>query len=126
MAWYYYSGDTILSVHVGNGEVIAARPHSTIFVDPSAENSAAFKRLGRVLRRTGAPRNAVVHVPAQPIAGEIVPVANTFSDSFIEGSAAVASNEDTDLVKSLNSVEVADDAQPSGLVSLSKRKRNPK
>jgi hypothetical protein len=126
MAWYYYGGDTILSVHVGNGEVIAARPHSTIFVDPSAENSAAFKRLGRVLRRTGAPRDAVIHVPAQPIAGKIVVPANAFSDSFIEGSAAVASNEDTDLIKSLSSVEVVDDAQPSGIVSLSKRKRNQK
>lgn len=99
MAWYYYNGNTVLSIQIGNGEVIAARPHSTFFVDPAAENSAAFKRLSRVLRRTGAPRDAASLVPPKPIAGEIVVPKNTFSESFIEGKDALKNGSDTPLVK---------------------------
>lgn len=89
MAWYYYTGSTILSIPVGNGEVVAARPYSTIFVDQSIENSAAFKRLGKVLRRTGAPKDGVDLVPAQPIAQVAVEKPHLFSDSFVEGKAAL-------------------------------------
>jgi hypothetical protein len=101
MAWYYYSGDSILAVSVGNGEVIAVRPHSTIFVDSTVESTAAFKRFGRVLRRTGAPKDAKSFVPAQPIAGKIVAPASVFSDSIVEGSKAVANGEDSPFVKAL-------------------------
>jgi hypothetical protein len=109
MAWYYYNGNTVLSIQIGNGEVIAARPHSTFFVDPTAENSASFKRLSRVLRRTGAPRGATVFVPEKPIGGAIVSPPNIFSDSFIEGKAAITNDSDTPLVKKY---EVAIVAEP--------------
>ena len=89
MAWYYYTGSTVLSIPIGKGEVVAARPHSTIFVDPSIENSAAFKRLGKVLRRTGAPKNGVDLVPVQPIAQVPIEKPHFFSDSFVEGKAAL-------------------------------------
>lgn len=89
MAWYYYTGSTILSVPIGKGEVVAARPHSTIFVDPSVENTAAFKRLGKVLRRTGAPKEGVALVPAQPIAQVSIEQPHLFSDSFVEGKIAL-------------------------------------
>ena len=101
MAWYYYSGDSILAVPVGNGEVIAVRPHSTIFVDATVENTAAFKRFGRFLRRTGAPKDAKSLVPAQPIAGKIAAPVSIFSDSIVEGSKAVAAGEDAPFVKAL-------------------------
>jgi hypothetical protein len=99
MAWYYYNGNTILSIQIGNGEVIAARPHSTFFVDPTAENSAAFKRQSRVLRRTGAPRGAIILVPEKPISGEIVVHKNVFSESFIEGKDALKNGSDTPIAK---------------------------
>jgi hypothetical protein len=89
MAWYYYTGSTVLSVPVGKGEVVAARPHSTIFVDPSIENTMAFKRLAKVLRRTGAPKDGVVLVPAQPIAQVAIEQSHLFSDSFVEGKIAL-------------------------------------
>ena len=89
MAWYYYTGSTVLSVPIGKGEVVAARPHTTIFVDPSVENSAAFKRLGKVLRRTGAPKEGVDLVPTQPIAQVSVEKPHLFSDSFVEGKIAL-------------------------------------
>jgi hypothetical protein len=115
MAWYYYNGDSILSVSIGNGEVVAVRPHSTIFVDATAENSAAFKRFGRVLRRTGAPKDAKSLVPAQPIAGKVTVAENSFSASIVEGSKAVAAGEDSPLVKALQKpvvvAEVSDAAE---------------
>lgn len=89
MAWYYYTGSTVLSIPVGKGEVVAARPYSTIFVDPSIENTASFKRLGKVLRRTGAPKDGVDLVPAQPIAQVEIEKPHLFSDSFVEGKAAL-------------------------------------
>ena len=89
MAWYYYTGSTVLSIPVGKGEVVAARPYSTIFVDPSIENSAAFNRLGKVLRRTGAPKGGVDLVPVQPIAQIPIEKPHLFSDSFVEGKAAL-------------------------------------
>jgi hypothetical protein len=108
MAWYYYTGSTILSIPVGNGEVVAARPYSTIFVDASIENSASFKRLGKVLRRTGAPKGGVDLVPAQPIAQVAVDKPHLFSDSFVEGKAALTTKAkvvaDAPLPKSADAV----------------------
>lgn len=92
MAWYYYSGNTILSIPIGKGEVIAARPHSTIFVDPSVEGTTAFKRLVKVLRRTGAPQVGVNLVPAQSIAQVPVEQPHLFSNSIVEGKAALTTN----------------------------------
>ena len=92
MAWYYYSGNTILSIPIGKGEVIAARPHSTIFVDPSVEGTTAFKRLGKVLRRTGAPSNGVNLVPAQSVAQVPIEQNHLFSNSIVEGKAALTTN----------------------------------
>lgn len=95
MAWYYYSGTSILALPVGKGEVLAVRPHTTVFVDASVESTTAFKRFGSVLRRTGAPKGAKPAVPAQPIAAVAVAVPHLMSDSFVEGSAAVAANLQT-------------------------------
>lgn len=95
MAWYYYSGSTILSVPVGKGEVLAVRPHTTIFVDPSVEGSAAFKRFSNVLRRSGAPKGAKPILPAQPIAADTIASGHLMSDSFIEGKAVLANNAQT-------------------------------
>jgi hypothetical protein len=92
MAWYYYSGNTILSIPIGKGEVIAARPHSTIFVDPSVEGTTAFKSLGKVLRRTGALQTGVNLVPAQSIAQVPVEKPHLFSNSIVEGKAAFTTN----------------------------------
>ena len=89
MAWYHYTGSTILSVPIGKGEVIAVRPHTTIFVDPSVENTTSFKRHAKVLRRTGAPKVGVDLVPAQPIAQVAVEKPHLFSDSFVEGKIAL-------------------------------------
>lgn len=95
MAWYYYSGTNILALPVGKGEVLAVRPHTTVFVDPTIECTTAFKRFGSVLRRTGSPKGAKPLVPAQPIAEAAVAAPHLMSDSFVEGSAVVAANLQT-------------------------------
>lgn len=92
MAWYYYTGSTVLSVPIGKGEVVAVRPHTSIFVDPSVENTASFKRHAKVLRRTGAPKVGVDLVPAQPIAQVEVAKPHLFSDSFVEGKIALTTS----------------------------------
>ena len=102
MAWYYYSGNSIMPVPVGNGEVIAARPHTTIYIDPAIETTSAFRRLGGVLRRTGAPKDGVVHTPAEPISDEPVQASSdALSESIVEGAAAVSSGEDAPVAKKL-------------------------
>lgn len=115
MAWYYYSGNSIIPIPVGNGEVVAARPHTTIFIDPSIETTSAFRRLGRVLRRTGAPKDAVVHTPEEPISE--VPVAvppDALSESIVEGTSAVASGQDALIVKKLAKLNEKADSEGSG------------
>ena len=115
MAWYYYTGSTILSIPVGKGEVVAARPYSTIFVDPSIENTAAFKRLAKVLRRTGAPKDGVDLVPAQPIAQVPIEKPHLFSDSFVEGKAALTTKAKVVADAPLPKPEVAEEPAPASV-----------
>lgn len=45
MGWFYYTGEAPAAVPVGSGEVVAVRPYTKIFIDPSAEGDIAVKRL---------------------------------------------------------------------------------
>jgi hypothetical protein len=124
MAWYYYSGSSIIPVPVGNGEVIAARPHTTIFIDPSIETTSAFRRLGRVLRRTGAPKGAVIHTPEDPISEDPVSASSdALSESIVEGTSAVSSGQDAPLVKKLAKLSEKADSEGSDAAADEKPKR---
>lgn len=83
MAWYFYNGTKPLAVPTGGGEVVAVRPGTKVYVDPSIETRADFRRLQGVLKRTSGPRPdaAVVEVEAPALERS----ADPFSSSIVEG-----------------------------------------
>ena len=85
MGWYYSTSERVISVPVGNGEVVGVRPYTHVFVDSRMENRSEVRRLVSLgkLQRTGDPgRGAEKVVPAQPIAQAEVDK-GAFSESIV-------------------------------------------
>ena len=71
MSWYYNVGTKVVSVDVGNGEVVATRPQSYVYVDATQENSVNLRYLvsKNVLQRCSAPKGLKKQsfVPVDPV-----------------------------------------------------------
>ena len=89
MGWYFFSGHMVEPVPVGNGEVVAVRPNTKVFIDPSKETSIEVQRLRArgLLNPCSWPKGAKNLVPAEPIeakAAEVTP----FADAVVENPTA--------------------------------------
>jgi hypothetical protein len=60
MAWFYYSGQTVTPIDIGNGNSVGVRPHTHVEVPDSAASNGSIQRLMGmgVLRQTGMPEHA--------------------------------------------------------------------
>ena len=90
MGWYYCTSEKTVSVPVGKGEVVAARPFSHVFIDRDAETDARVKLLVSrgVLSRSGSPdrSKAVRLVPKQSVvAPKKETIETNFSKAIVEG-----------------------------------------
>jgi len=88
MGWYYFSGTTTEPIPVGKGEVVAARPHSKLFIDASKESSPEVQRLKArgLLAACAWPKGAKKMVP-EVVIPEPKPVATPatpFAEALVE------------------------------------------
>ena len=93
MGWYLYTGSSPSPVPVGNGEVVAVRPNTKVFVPSEAEGKPEVKRLlasGR-LCVTSWPRGAKLPKVEVGLAENVNIGSTDFAESISEGAEIAAS-----------------------------------
>ncbi len=110
MGWFYSVSERVVSVNIGKGEVVAVRPYSHVFIDPSSEGNHSVKSLVQrgVLQRSGSPdkKNAKKFVPEVPVAEIAIEAKSQFAGSIIEGAKAKRPVSVTDEPSSVEVVPV--------------------
>jgi len=91
MGWYYFSGIVVEPVPVGKGEVVAVRPNTKVFIDPTVEASAEVQRLrGRHLLTPCAwPKGEKSLVPKAPVASDVEVPKTPYADALTDNLGAV-------------------------------------
>ena len=90
MPWFYYSGKRPVPISIGNGEVVAVRPHTHIEIDGKSINTPEIARLKslRHLRLTGTPKDVRSFVKSERVISDFSKVDKRFADSIVsEGSS---------------------------------------
>lgn len=83
MAWYYNRTSRVLSVSVGNGEVVAVKPHHHVWIENNQLQVEEIKKVisfGK-LQRTSAPKGVLKQFPPNPIESSRIEIETDFASS---------------------------------------------
>ena len=83
MPWFYNRMSKVVSVTVGNGEVVAVKPHSHVWIETNELQREEIKKLMSFnrLQRTSAPKGVAKQFPPNPIESSRIEIETDFASS---------------------------------------------